>query len=246
MASASPIGRAPLVLGAVVVAVLAAGEATHWIASHCLLGPSAVSASAPGGEAVVVLGHADPGPTAGAENRRRVRAGLRSRSTPESQLVLSGGAVAGPVPEAELMARYATEDRSYTGPLALETTSRSTWENIVAVIPLLEDSARIVIVSDCVHALKARMFLWRQRPDLAARLARGREYRPGEGLLRKPASALAGIIDLGLSAWVPGWARNSATGLAGVRRLLARGQAKCSRKPPRRSRPSVISADEAA
>ncbi|WP_218961908.1 hypothetical protein [Actinomyces ruminis] len=111
---------------------------------------------------------------------------------------------------------------------------------------MIEDAGRIIIVSEPVHALKARLFLRRQRPDLAARLARARDYRPGEDLLHKPASVALGLADLGLSVWVPGWARNSATGLAGVRRLLACGQLKCSRKPAKRSSPSPISSSEAA
>lgn len=230
----------------VVVGALAAAEAVSWAASHCLLGEADDAAVASGGEAVVVLGHADPGPTAGRDNRRRVRAGLRSRRLPDSRLILSGGAVAGAVPEAELMARYATDRLGYAGPLELETTSRSTWENIAAVIPIIEDAGRIIIVSEPVHALKARLFLRRQRPDLAARLARARDYRAGEDLPHKPAVVALGLVDLGLSVWVPGWACNSATGLAGARRLLAGVQPRRSRKPPRRSSPSVISSRAAA
>ncbi|WP_218961907.1 YdcF family protein [Actinomyces ruminis] len=117
----------------VVIGVLTAAELASWTASHCLLGEVDAAGAVPGGEAVVVLGHADLGPTAGKDNRRRLRAGLRSRRLPDSRLILSGGAVAGPVPEAELMARYATGRLGYTGPLELETGSRSTWENIAAV-----------------------------------------------------------------------------------------------------------------
>ncbi|SHE25986.1 YdcF family protein [Actinomyces glycerinitolerans] len=230
----------------VVVGALAAAEVVSWAASYCLLGEVDNAVAVPRGEAVVVLGHADPGPIAGRDNRQRVRAGLRSRRLPDSRLIFSGGAVAGPVPEAELMARYATDRLGYAGPLDLETTSRSTWENIAAVIPMIEDADRIIIVSEPVHALKARLFLRRQRPDLAARLARARDYRAGEYLLHKPAVVALGLVDLGLSVWVPGWARNSATGLAGVRRLLAGVQPKRARKSPRRSNPSVISSRAAA
>lgn len=230
----------------VIIGVLAAAELASWIASHCLLGDVDDAVVGPGGEAVVVLGHADRGTTAGKDNRRRLRAGLRSRRLPDSRLILSGGAVAGPIPEAELMARYATDRLGYTGPLDLETASRSTWENIAAVIPMVDGADRITIVSEPVHALKARLFLRRQRPDLAARLARARDHRPGEGLLHKPVAVALGLVDLGLSVWVPGWARNSATGLAGVRRLLACGQPRCCRKPSKRSSPSVISSREAA
>ena len=240
---------AALLAGSLLVGVLAASEAVQWAASHCLLGSGANPGGRPGAhgaEAVVVLGHADAGTVAGAENRRRVRAGLRSLATPESVLVLSGGAVAGPVPEAELMADYATGVLGYSGPLVLEVSSRSTWENIGAIIPLVENASRIVVVSDPVHALKARMFLRRREPELAARLARADDYRTGEDLLRKPLRTVAGLVDLGLSAWVPWWAAESASGLAGARRLLAGGQGSVLRKRLRRVRPSVISSREAA
>ncbi len=232
--------------GAAVIAALALGEATRRVASGCLLGSRPAIADPTITETVLVLGHADAGPQAGAENRRRVRAGLRSRSTPSSQLVLCGGAVAGPVSEAELMARYATDRLGYAGPITLETASRSTWENIVCAIPLIEDADRIVIVSDPVHALKARLFIRRQRPDLAARLVRADDCRWGEGAVRRPGSVILGLIDLALSAWVPGWAQESATGLAGVRRLLAYGRFRPARKLPRRSSPSPTSAVDAA
>jgi hypothetical protein len=111
-------------------------------------------------------------------------------------LVLSGGAVAGGTPEAELMAAYARDVCGYRGPLSLDVESRSTWQNVTNVIPLLEGAARIKIVSHSVHAEKARAYLWRQRPDLAARLVRARDYRAGEWVLAKPALALIGLRNL--------------------------------------------------
>lgn len=240
-----------VILGGALVCggVLGAGELAHWWASRSGLGPldrpsaqgapaaGTAAGGAPGGEAmadgptaVVVLGRADAGLRAGRENRARVRAGLRSLRRAghdgpagvrgEPVLVLAGGAVAGPVPEAELMRRHA-RGLGYRGPVLMETASRSTWENIVGIIPLIEDAGRIIIVSDPVHALKARRFLASQRPDLAMRLVRGEDYRFGERLLLKPATAVNGLIDLELSRWVPGWSRWSAPGLAGLRRLAA-------------------------
>lgn len=198
---------------------LAAGELVHWWASRAGLGPRGGEPYG-GGETVVVLGHADAGTRAGRENRARVRAGLRSLSAADSVLVLAGGAVAGPIPEARLMGRYAREI-GYRGPLLLETSSRSTWENIAGVIPLIEGAQRIRIVSNCLHALKARHYLAIQRPDLAERLVRAEDYRLGERLLGKPASALYGLADLALTRLVPGWALWAAPGPAGLRRLVA-------------------------
>ena len=91
--------------------------------------------------------------------------------------MLCGGPVASVVPEADLMARYAREERGYTGPLVPETQSRSTWENIENAIPLVEAADRIKIISNFWHTPKARRYLKQLRPDLAARLISARSRR---------------------------------------------------------------------
>ncbi|WP_311771584.1 ElyC/SanA/YdcF family protein [Actinophytocola algeriensis] len=111
-------------------------------------------------------------------------------------LVLSGGAVAGKRTEADLMAAYARAVCGYRGPLVVDGASRSTWQNVANVVPLIEGAGRIKIVSHSLHAEKAREYLWRQRPDLASRLVRGRDYRFGEWLLVKPALAVLGLRNL--------------------------------------------------
>ncbi len=86
-----------------------------------------------------------------------MRAALRSRQ-PElgpSRLVLCGGPVGGPVPEAELMACDARDERGYTGVLIAELTSRTTRENVRNAIPFIEDTDRIKIVSNSLHAEQA-------------------------------------------------------------------------------------------
>ena len=177
------------VLGA---AVLGWGEVEHWRSSHRRLGEVTATGAR---EAVVVLGYRNRGRRANAVNRWRVRAGLRSVEG-AAVLVLSGGAVAGGRTEAELMAAYARDVCGYRGPIVVDGESRSTWQNVTNVIPLIEDADRIKIVSHSLHAEKAREYLWRQRPDLAARLVRGRDYRLGEWLLVKPALAVLGRRNL--------------------------------------------------
>ena len=110
-------------------------------------------------------------------------------------LVLCGGAVSGPVPEAEAMENYARA-RGYTGPIRLDRESRSTLQNIENAIPLIEDAASVAIVSNSVHALKGRILLRELRPDIADRLVRGADYRFGEQILVKPIAAVAGLADL--------------------------------------------------
>lgn len=170
----------------------------------------------PRGQAVLVLGHADAGPRAGRINRRRIARGLAALEA-DGVLIVSGGAVAGRRSEARLLAD-AARDAGYRGPIALEEASRSTWENMANSQALLEPRARIVIVSEPVHAAKARALLAAQRPDLAARLV----VDPGSTpRLASPWRVGLGLIDLLLSCRVAGWAQDSARGLAGLRRLAA-------------------------
>ena len=201
---------------AVTALVLGWGEWANWRASHRLLGDAASGGASSGGassgnapsgnassddgrsEAIVVLGFGNRGPRANYINRFRVRAALRSidPAARESLLVFCGGSVAGAVAEAELMARYAREVLGYTGPQRLESTSRSTWQNIENAVGLIDGFPVIKIVSNPVHAEKARRYLWQQRPDLAARLVRADDYRFGELMLVKPLAAAAGVWGL--------------------------------------------------
>lgn len=170
----------------------------------------------PRGQAVLVLGHADAGPRASRINRRRIARGLAALEA-DGVLIVSGGAVAGRRSEARLLAD-AARNAGYRGPIALEEASRSTWENMANSQALLEPRARIVIVSEPVHAAKARALLAAQRPDLAARLVADPNPAPR---LANPWRVGLGLIDLLLSRRVAGWAQDSARGLAGLRRLAA-------------------------
>ncbi|WP_037715225.1 MULTISPECIES: YdcF family protein [Actinomycetes] len=171
------------------VALFGWAEWEHWRSSRREMGGRPGTSGT--GEAVVVLGYRNGGSRANFVNRWRVRAAVRSQAPDRSRLVLCGGAVGGPEPEASLMARYARA-HGYRGPLVLETESRSTWENVLHAVPLIEDADRIKIVSDSLHAEKARHYLRRLRPDLAERLVPAREYRFGEWMAAKPVLAVMG------------------------------------------------------
>ncbi|MGW6414619.1 YdcF family protein [Streptomyces sp. NPDC055055] len=177
-------------------AVLGWGEWLNWRWSRMLVGDHGG-----GTEAVVVLGYRNPQGRANLVNRRRVRAGLRSIGSPAggahgTRVVFSGGAVGGATSEARIMADYARKELGFDGLVVLEERSRTTWENVTHVIPLIEDVDRIKIVSQPAHALKARAYLRRQRPDLAERLVRANDYRPGEWPAAKPLLALYGLWSL--------------------------------------------------
>lgn len=176
------------------VAALAWGEWLNWRWSRTLVG-----ARSGGSLTVVVLGFRNAETTANSVNRWRVRVGVRSIAADEAhdaRVILSGGATSGGASEAQLMADYAKSVLGFDGTLILEDQSMTTWENVTNVIPLLEDADRIKIASQPAHALKARAYLRRRRPDLAARLVRADDYRPGEWLLVKPLLALYGLRSL--------------------------------------------------
>ncbi|MEU0718780.1 YdcF family protein [Streptomyces lavendulocolor] len=175
-------------------AALVWGEWVNWRWSRALVGDGGGTS-----EAVVVLGYRNPEPTANFINRWRVRAALRSVVTDrasDTRVIFCGGPVGGCAPEARLMARYATSVLGFEGTMLLEEESTTTWENITNVIPLLEDADRIKIVSQPAHALKARAYVRRQRPDLAQRLVRADDYRAGEWTFGKPLLALYGFWSL--------------------------------------------------
>ncbi|MDK8435188.1 MULTISPECIES: YdcF family protein [unclassified Brevibacterium] len=184
-----------LSLAGALAALLAFGELTHWRASRGWLGGDH---NRGGREIVVVLGYRNPGERANFLNRYRVRAGIRSIDplARESTLLLCGAAVAGPVSEAELMSDYAREELGFTGCIVLETASTSTQENVENAIVSLDGADTIKIVSNSIHAEKARFLLWESRPDLARRLVRGEDHRFGEITVVKPVAALLGLPDL--------------------------------------------------
>lgn len=148
-------------------------------------------------EAVVVLGYGNRGRRANAVNRYRVRAALRSFSgrSRERLLVLCGGSVAGPVSEARVLLDEARR-QGYDGAVALDEASTTTYENVVNAIPLVERADAIRIVSNGLHAQKARAYLRRPRPDLGARLMPGREHRFGEIPVIKVFATLLGLAAL--------------------------------------------------
>lgn len=175
------MGRGWKLLGAgsllIAVAALSWGQWEAWRATRQNLGAAQHGTRS----VVVVLGFGNRGDRANLINRWRVRAGLRTlRAMPAPRvLIVSGGRVHSDTPEATILAAEARR-QGWRGAIIEEGDSRSTVENITFTTPLLRPDDLISIVSDPVHAVRARAMLLAATPDLGARLVRGREWRFGE------------------------------------------------------------------
>jgi len=178
-------------------------EAVHALAARAVL-PARRPAPGEGGLAVVVLGYHNEDPAA-INWLNRWRADVAVRSIPRDGqaplIVASGGSRRPGLSEAALLRKYLV-DRHDVAPerVVVEEDSLSTWENIANVRPLLAAVDEIMIVSNPLHALKARWYLRLQDPTLATRLVPARDYRFGERAWAKPALAAYGLRDLAIAA----------------------------------------------
>jgi uncharacterized SAM-binding protein YcdF (DUF218 family) len=177
------------VVAAAAVVTLAWGEWTTWRASRRGIPAGRMDASVVvPGEVVVVLGFASSADgRANAIQRWRVRIAVRSTDRRTATFVFTGAAVHGPRSEAWIMAQYAITSLGVpAGNVVLEERARTTWENVSYCIPLLVDAPAIKIASNTFHARRAREYLAKQSPALAARLRRAADYRLGELTPVKP------------------------------------------------------------
>jgi len=205
-----PRGTLPVlvsVLAALVVPTLVVGEVVQWQAARrgSSIHPAADVSheshdpAAPG-SAVVVLGFANRGTAPNLINRWRARIGLRTAyrlqsAGAEVRIICCGAAVRGTVAEADLLA-VSLRNLGWRGAIITDTTSSSTWENIEYARPHLGDVDQIAVCSNGLHAEKARVYLRRQDPQLAALLVPADDYRFGEMIFVKPVLAAVGLWKL--------------------------------------------------
>jgi vancomycin permeability regulator SanA len=86
------------------------------------------------------------------------------------RVVLSGGQSRGGPTEASVMERLAVAVGIDPTTIILETESLDTWTNVQFSSALVTDSAVVVLVSDPVHAARARRYWLRQHPSDADRV----------------------------------------------------------------------------
>lgn len=86
------------------------------------------------------------------------------------RVVFTGGSTTGDRTEAAVMAEVAARlglgDGATSGVTVLcEDTSISTWQNVANTMDLVADASAVVLVSDPLHAARARAYWLRQRPE---------------------------------------------------------------------------------
>jgi uncharacterized SAM-binding protein YcdF (DUF218 family) len=86
------------------------------------------------------------------------------------RVVLSGGQTRGGPSEASVMERLAVATGIDPTAIILETESVSTWTNVQFSSTLVADSAVVILVSDPVHAARARRYWLQQHPADADRV----------------------------------------------------------------------------
>jgi len=152
-----------------------ASEAAHWRASKRYLPPRPRSGTA----ALIVLGYrtnADGSlhPIQKWRTEMAVRAWARLGA---QRLVFSGGCARGGRSEAEVMAAYAESLGVPKSLIVTEPRASNTRENMAFSQPLVAAYDRLAVVSDPLHASRARRYLWEQSPALARKLVCAGEYR---------------------------------------------------------------------
>ncbi|MET3637263.1 YdcF family protein [Curtobacterium oceanosedimentum] len=188
---------------------LAFGEAVHARAAHRARTALAAARAAgvvhgaartSGRCSVIVLGFGNRGTGPNVVNRWRARIAHRTAQRLAAAgaavtIICCGGPVRGVHPEADLLAEAIRVD-GWRGPILLDRTSTSTWENVANARELLRGPSLIAICSNGLHAAKAREYLRRQDPALAERLVPADDYRFGEMTLVKPIFAVVGLWKL--------------------------------------------------
>lgn len=158
-------------------------EGIHWLASRRLLSRCGCSGLS---TAVIVLGYGAPRTRLRGAIQRwrlematvqrwRAEIAVRTLATAGSGCVIfsGSGTTEGNGPsEAEAMAAYATSQLGLDPRCVhLESSATHTWQNISYSLRFAESCDRIAFASDPLHALRARRYVARQRPDLVARLS---------------------------------------------------------------------------
>ncbi len=181
------------VLGTIITFVII-GEMADWAGRRNTLEPRTTTPCGPG--AVVVLGFGGDTPVARSVQRWRVSMALDAAARHGSSMVVfTGGASKSQATEASQMADEALRQGLPASSIVLEERASSTWQNVHLSVPLVSGAHHIVIVSDGLHARRARNYWIAQSP--ADTVIVDDVYRPGDHFWLKTPAALAELLRLG-------------------------------------------------
>ena len=168
--------RRVLGLGALTLIVAALPELAHGLASRFGYGRPELGTDST--EAVVVLGcPTNPDGSLHPLQQWRVDIARRTITPRVGVVVFTGRTAATGRTEAAAMAEYGRSIGIPEELIVLEERAESTWENLKFSAPLIEQHEVLRLVSDPMHAFRARAYLTQQDPELAAKLAPADDYR---------------------------------------------------------------------
>jgi uncharacterized SAM-binding protein YcdF (DUF218 family) len=130
--------------------------------------------------------------------RFRVEAGIAVYQQQQCrQIIFSGGAAQNKYVEGQTMAAYARTLGVQESAIAVEPNAHTTWENLGCSAAYLETAERVFLVSDSLHAHRAKRYACRQSPSLCAKSRAAGANPPAALLGWKVLSAVHELIDWG-------------------------------------------------
>ncbi|GAA4887965.1 hypothetical protein GCM10025789_00150 [Tessaracoccus lubricantis] len=132
-------------------------------------------------EALIVLGcPTHPDGSLHPLQRWRVDIAARTMNPRVKVVVFTGTTAKTGVSEASAMAAHARSRGIPDSLIVLEEQALSTWQNLEYSAPLVAQFDVLRVVSDPMHAWRARQFLARLHPELARKLQPAADFRPLE------------------------------------------------------------------
>ncbi|MDA3038173.1 MAG: YdcF family protein [Actinomycetota bacterium] len=179
------------------IALVVIGEVADWAGRRGPRLPHDNAATA--AAAVVVLSFGGDNPFARNVQRWRVSMALAAAARHRSStVVFTGGAGKGRTTEASQMAKEARRQGLAAASIVLEERASSTWENVHLSAPLVSAAQPIVVVSDGLHARRARNY-WAEQFPFDTVIVDDR-YRFGDHFWLKTPAAMAKLLRLGRAA----------------------------------------------
>ena len=178
---------APLVAGlAAVTAAVAAAQAVHWS-----LARTGTEPPADGEVVIVVLGVPGTNPVLRAVQRwRAALAAETAERLPVGRVVFTGGVTRSGRSEAAELAGLACRHGLDPALVVLEERSRTTRQNVQHAAGLVGDAAAVVLVSDVLHASRARSY-WQRHDGPVPALVLADRYRPFDRVVIRTAVTVA-------------------------------------------------------